>query len=161
MLKKLGIGAYLACATIVLAIVSLIIYSANVAGEGYFHNQSVPNVVLFTIFAIICELCAIVLGFIKKDGMLGRIINILQSILLVGGIVFLMSAGILIIGARAQGLGFIFGADENARAEFKAADYASANGAITSFVFYMVTWLISAVVPFFGITKKEKEAVAA
>ena len=161
MLKKLGVGAYLACATIVLTIVSWIIYGANVLGDGYFHNQGVPYVVLFSIFAIVCEALALCLGFLKKDGVVGKVISIVQSVLLVGAIVFIIASAINIIGARAQGLGFLFGADENARAEFTAADFASATGAIVSFVFYMVTWLVALFVPFFGITKKEAKVATA
>lgn len=158
MLKKLGIGAYIACGTILLAVISWIIYGANVLGAGYFQGQGVPFVVLFTILAIVCECLAIVLGFVKKDGIVGKVLGVLQSLLLVGGIVLLMSSALLIIGNRAQGLGFIFGADENARAEFTADDYASAGGAIISFVFYMVSWLVAVFVPFFKITKEEVAA---
>ena len=46
MLKKLGIGAYCAFATLILAVVSWIIYGVNVTSAGYFHNESVPSVVL-------------------------------------------------------------------------------------------------------------------
>ena len=156
MLKKLGIGAYIACAVVVLTIVSWILYGANVAGAGYFQGQDVGFVVLFSIFAILCEVAAVAIAlFAPKDGMVGKVCGILESALLVGGIVFLMANGMNIIAARAQGLGYLFGSDDNVAAEFTADDFASANLAIVSFVFYLVTWLFAAVVPFFGLTKKE------
>jgi hypothetical protein len=157
MLKKLGIGAYIACPVVVLSIVSWILYGINVAGAGYFHNQGVPFVVLFSIFAILCELGAIAIAlFAPKDGTIGKVCSFVETALLLGGIVFLMSCGMNIISARAQGLGYIFGADANAAAEFTMDDFNSAVLSIVSAVFYIVTCLIAIAVPFFGLTKKEE-----
>lgn len=159
MLKKLGIGAYCAFATLILAVVSWIIYGVNVTSAGYFHNESVPSVVLFTIFAILCEALVIAALFLpKKEGILGKILPIVQSSLSVLAVFFLMFAAMRIIGARAQGLGYILGADSNAQAEFTAADFSSATMAIVAFIAYLVSSIAAVVTPFFGFEKKEKVA---
>ena len=69
-----------------------------------------------------------------------------------------MFAAMRIIGARAQGLGYILGADSNAQAEFTAADFSSATMAIVAFIAYLVSSIAAVVTPFFGFEKKEKVA---
>lgn len=162
MLKKLGIGTYLALATFVLTIVSWIIYGVSVNAAGYFHNVPVSYVVLFTIFALLCLLAAIGLSFVpKKEGIVNKILPIVQSVFLVGACVFLISCSINIIGTRAEGLGYIYFSDSNVLSEVQTQDnLSSAALSITSFVFYLVTWLFSIVTPFFSLTKKEKEVTA-
>jgi len=157
MLKKLGIGAYIACVVVVLTIVSWILYGINVTGSGYFKGQGVPFVVLFSIFAILCEVGAVAIAiFAPKDGTIGKICSFVETALLIGGIVFLMATGMNIISSRAQGLGYIFGADANVAAEFTADDFNSAVMAIVSAVFYLISWLVAVVAPFFGLAKKEE-----
>ncbi len=160
MLKKLGIGSYLAIVTFVLTIVSWIVYGVSVNAAGYFHNVSVAYVVLFTIFALLCLLAAIGLSFVpKKEGIVAKILPIAQSILLVGACVFLISCSINIIGARAEGLGYIYFSDSNVLSEVQTQDNLhSASLSITAFIFYLVTWLFSVVTPFFGLTRKEPAA---
>jgi len=156
-LKKCGVGSYLTCLAFLLTIVSWILYGVNVNSAGYFQGQSVPFVVLFNIFALLCFLLALVLAFLPtKTPLLNKVFFILQSVLLIGGAIFLMANAINFIGARAQGLGFIFGADDNAKAGFTADDYQSAMSSIVTFLFYLVTWLIALIAPFFSLTRKEK-----
>ncbi len=162
MLKKLGIGAYLALGTFVLVIVSWIVYGVSVTAPGYFHNVSVGFVVLFSIFALLCYAISIALSFVKVDGILGKILPIVQSVLLVGASVFLISCAINIIGARAEGWGYIYFSDSNVLSEVQTADnMSSAAKSITSFIFYLVSWVLSIVTLFFSLTKKNAEATEA
>jgi hypothetical protein len=155
MLKKLGIGAYLALGTFVLTIVSWIIYGVSVTAPGYFHSVSVSYVVLFSIFALLCYAASIALSFVKVEGTLAKVLPIIQSILLVGACVFLISNAINIIGARAEGWGYIYFSDSNVLSEVQTADnMSSAALSITSFIFYLVTWAFSLATLFFNLTKK-------
>ena len=160
MLKKLGIGSYLALATLVLLIVSWILYGGSISSAGYFHGVSVSFVVLFNVFSLILLLAVIGLDFVPaKDGILGKIIPLVQSVLLIGVVVFLMSNSINIIGARAEGLGYIFFSNADVSAEVQTPEnLSSAALSITTFVFYLVTWLVAVVTPFFSLGKKKTEA---
>lgn len=160
MLKKLGIASYLSLATLVLLVVSWIIYGVSVGSAGYFHGVSVPFVVLFNVFSLVLLLAVIGLDFVPaKDGIIGKIIPIVQAVLAIGVIVFMMSNSINIIGARAEGLGYIFFSNADVSAEVQTPEnLSSAALSITSFVFYLVTWLVAVVTPFFSFGKKKAEA---
>ncbi len=158
MLKKFGIATYLALATFILTIISWILYGVSVSAAGYFHQVPVAFVVLFTIFALLCLLLAIAISFIPKKGALEKILPIVQSILLIGASVFLISTALNIIGSRAEGFGYIFFSDANLAGEVKTADNLhSASLSITTFIFYLVTWLVSVITPFFSLTKKPEQ----
>lgn len=161
-LNKLGIGSYLILATFLLTIVSWIIYGAGVLAEGYFHYVSVPFVILFNIFTLLCLALAFALTFFpKQNNILDKILPIVQSALLIGAVVFLMANAINIIGARAEGLAYVFFSNDDVSAEVQtAANLSSAKLSITGFVFYLVTWLVAVITPFFALGKKEVQTVA-
>jgi hypothetical protein len=68
MLKKMSVGAWITCCAAILIIVSLIVYSANVSGEGYFQGRSVNGVTLWLIIAAVLLVCAIALKLLNLKG---------------------------------------------------------------------------------------------
>ena len=65
------------------------------------------------------------------------------------------------VSTRVEGLGYIFGSDENVLDEIQTEEnMRSAYTAIAGFVFYAVTWLVALVACFCGMTKAAKKANA-
>ena len=68
MLKKMSVGAWITCCAAILVLVSLIVYSANVSGEGYFQGKSVNGVTLWLIIAAVLLVCAVALRMLSLKG---------------------------------------------------------------------------------------------
>ena len=65
------------------------------------------------------------------------------------------------VSTRVEGLGYIFGSDENVLDEIQTEEnMRSAYTAIAGFAFYAVTWLVALVACFCGMTKAAKKTNA-
>lgn len=153
-IKKQGVGAYLGIVVAILALVSLIIYVMNGSSEGYFQGLTSTGVVTMSVFAIVFAIGAVVLSQFSFDGLTGRIVKIVCGLLCIGAALLLIASMLDFIGSRAEGLAYIYFSDENVLSEVQTpANLTSAETAITGFILYGITWLVSIVAVFFKIVK--------
>lgn len=153
MKKKFTSGAWIAVAAAVLAIVSFVIYSVNIGGEGYFQNATVAAMPL-TWAAVACLAAAVVLGMVEAKGAAARVIALVSGLLQIAAPVVLAYCLIMLIGSRIEGLGFIYFSNADVIKEVQtAANLSSATGAIASMVAYGVS-MLAAIVSSFADVKK-------
>ena len=154
MLKKFSVGAWIACVTAVLTIASLIVYTVNVNGEGYFKNATVTNLTLFCVLAALALVCAIALSLVKLNGPADMVLNLVSGALQIIAPVLLALCLINLIAARAEGLGFIYFSNADVLLEVQTpANLSSATGAITSMVFLGISTVVGIVAAFFNVRK--------
>lgn len=153
MKKKFTAGAWIAVAAAVFAIVSFVIYSVNIGGEGYFQNAAVAAMPL-TWAAVACLAAAVVLGMVEAKGAAARVIALVSGLLQIAAPVVLAYCLIMLIGSRIEGLGFIYFSNADVIKEVQtAANLSSATGAIASMVAYGVS-MLAAIVSSFADVKK-------
>ena len=156
MLKKISVGGWIACAAALLTLVSLIVYAVNVGGEGYFHNASVTNLVLWGVLALIMLVCAIILKQLDLKGGAAAAVDLVSGALQIGAPVLLALALINLISARAEGLGFIYFSNADVILEVQTpANMASAAGAIASMVCFGVALIVALVAAFCTLRRKD------
>ena len=154
MLKKFSIGAWVACVTAVLTIASLIVYTMNVSGDGYFKNATVTNLTTFCILAALALVCAIGLSLVKLNGPVDTVLNVVTGALQIIAPVLLALCLINLIAARAEGLGFIYFSNADVLLEVQTpANLSSATGAIASMVCLGVSTVAGIVAAFFNVRK--------
>lgn len=159
--KILTPGGILLAATVILGIVSLIIYGVNVSSVGYFQGLGSGAVVATGILAVLFGVVAIASSLFHFDGIVGKIVDGLRSVLSILVPVLLMVCLLSFISIRAEGLAFIYGSDANALEEVQSPEnMASASTAITGFIFFGISAIFGIVASFFNIPKKETEAVS-
>lgn len=155
MLKKISVGGWIACAAAVLTLISLIVYSTNIGGEGYFKNASVNNLTLWTVLALIMLVCAIVLRTLDLSDGAATAVELISGALQIGAPVLLALALINLVAARVEGLGFIYFSNADVILEVQTpANLASASGAIASMVCFGVAMLAALVAAFCNLRKK-------
>lgn len=156
-IKKAGIGTYINLAVFLLSLISLIIYAANGAAEGYFKGLTDSAVITMSVFAVLLSAATLVLPFIAMKEPFDKAINIALILMKIGVSILLVSSLFLFISSRVEGLAYIFFSNEDVIAEVQTpANLASANTAITGFIFYGITWLVAMITVFFSPLKKEK-----
>lgn len=154
-LKKQRIGTWLTLAVAVLGIISLIVYIVNGSAEGYFKGTTSGEVVVMSVFSILCALGAVALAQLDLDGASAKAVSMLCDVLRVVCVVLLIASLLIFVGDRAEGLAYIFASDENVLAEVQTpANMSSAYTAILGFVFYGIAWLVALVTAFFSIRRK-------
>lgn len=160
LVKKQKVGTWVALGALVLAIVSAIIYGANVAGKGYFHSMAIAEVILFSVLAIILLAAIIVLPQLNLKGITKKLVDILTGILKILAVVFLTIALLSFIQNRVEGLAYILFSDPNIIDTIQAPDthnLQSAGSAIAGFIFYGLSMIVAIVSAFFVTGKKEEE----
>lgn len=154
--KKKSVGFFITVLVAVLALVSVILYIANVNGVGYFKSIGDSSIVVMSVLAIIFALGAAILGQLK-DGDSAVIVKAVSDLLRIAVAVLLIACMLRFIAIRAEGLGYIFGADESLWSEVRTpANMSSAYTAIAGCVLYGVSWLVSLIGAFCGMVKKSK-----
>lgn len=68
LIKKQTAGSWITLITLVLAVVSLIVYNVNVNGEGYFQNSTVPKAVTYMIVTIVLLAVIVILAQVNMKG---------------------------------------------------------------------------------------------
>lgn len=160
--KFLSVGSIILAVSVIATLVAFIMYNVNVGGTGYFHGVEGSGVVVCSVFAIICGLVALFLAMVEADGIVGKILNAVQSVLVIVMAILLMIAFVNFIGSRVEGLAYIYGSDANIQAEVQTPEnMASASGAIAGVIVYVVAWLITVVASFFNYGRKAQEPVEA
>ena len=156
-IKKFSVGAWITCAATLISLVALIIYSINIAGEGYFQGRSVKGLVLWSILAILMLLIAIVLRQVKADGAAASVLELVSGAMQIGAVVLLALSLINLIAGRVEGLGFIYFSNADVSKEVQTpANMSSASGSIASMAAFGVSLILSTVAAFCSLKKKEK-----
>ena len=149
-MKKLTVGAWITCLAAVLAIVGFFAYQSNVGGEGYYQSASVSNFALLVWGAVICLAAAVVLQMVGS----GKVIEIVTGVLRIAAPALLAWALISLIGARVDGLGYIYFSNADVAKEVQtAANLGSAQTAIWNMGFLGAAMLVSVVAAFFSLKK--------
>ena len=154
--KKFSIGAWITCCAAVLALIALIVYAINVGAAGYFQGASVRNLVLFSILAIVLLAAAIVIGQLKCDGVVGKVLKLVAGCCQIVAPVLLAACLINLISARVEGLGFIYFSNTDVALEVQTPEnLSSATGSIAAMVCYGVSMLAAIIAAFTNVWKKE------
>lgn len=157
-LRKLGIGSIVFVLAIIVGVIGLILYGVNVSSVGYFQGLTVPYVVLLGILAIAALVVAMLFRVIAPANKAGSALGILADVLSVVAAVLFVIAGLTLIGARSQGIGFVFVHDPNLDSVLSTPEnFASCNTAITATVFFIVAALVTVIGNFFGPMKAKEE----
>lgn len=155
--KILTPGAILLALSAVLGLVAVILYAVNVSASGYFQGALVGIVPAMGVVSIVLALLAIVSGMVEADGIVGKALEYARSVLTLLVPIFFMVAAIAFIGARAEGLAYIFGSESNILATIQTpANLSSSYTAIAAFIFFLIASIVAIVANFFRLTRKEK-----
>ena len=155
MLKKMSVGAWITCCAAILIIVSLIVYSANVSGEGYFQGRSVNGVTLWLIIAAVLLVCAIALKLLNLKGSAATCADLASGLMQIGAPVLVALSLINLIASRVEGLGFIYFSNADVIKEVQTpANLASGSGAIASMVIMGIALVLCIIAAFCGLRKK-------
>ena len=111
--------------------------------------------------AIVFAVVSIILAQFSANGAAGKILSAITDILRIAAAVLLIASLMGFVSTRVEGLGYIFGSDENVLDEIQTEEnMRSAYTAIAGFAFYAVTWLVALVACFCGMTKAAKKTNA-
>lgn len=157
-IKRQGVGTWIALGTLILTVISFIIYGKNVSGGGYFHNASVSEVVTFSVLEIVFLVLIIVVPQFQYKGIAEKVVNIVLDVLRILAAVFLVLALLNFISARVEGLAYIYFSNPDILETIQAPEtgnLASAQSAIAGFVLYGITWLAAMVGAFFTVGRKK------
>ena len=157
-IKKIGIGLVTSIVTLILAIVAISMFNANVSGEGYFHNRGNGLVVAMMVLAIIMLIITMVVPFFEiKNKLIKTIVDVVIDVLRVLIPIFIIIGLIAFAGDRVEGLAYIYGSNEDAQQEVQtAANLASGSLAINGLIMFGVTAVVAIISSFFGISREAK-----
>lgn len=154
MIKKQPVGIWINVIAAILTLISLIVYGVNISSEGYFKNASVGNLIAYCTIAAIMLGLVIVLGQLKFDGTYGILVEVVSGILRIAVPVLLTLGLVSLIGARAEGLGFIFFSNKDVLLEVQtAANLSSATGTIANMICLGIAAIVAMVASFFKVRK--------
>ena len=153
--NKMSVGAWFTCCVAVLTIVSLIVYSVNIASAGYFQGQSVIGLMPRLIVAIVLEIVAFVLGQLKTRGVVGKIIDIVIGACQIVAPFLVAMCLMTLVAGRVEGLGFIYFSNADVAKEVQTpANLSSAVGSIAAMICLGVSMLAGMVSAFLNIRKE-------
>ena len=155
MLKKLSVGAWITVLAAIMVLVSLIVYSANVSGEGYFQGKSVSGMTLWLILAVVLLLAAIALKMLSLKGTAASCADLVSGLCQIGAPVLVALGLINLISSRVEGLGFIYFSNADVIKEVQTpANLASGSGAIAGMVIMGIALALCIIAAFCGLRKK-------
>lgn len=155
MKKVFTVNNIFALSTCVLSILVLILYLINFNVNGYFQGVIAKGVVLFTILVILFDVLIVAKEFLKLDGIVATIVDILGIILKILVPVFLMIATLSLVQSRIEGFGYIFGSNVDVQKEVATpANLASAGVSIAAIAIALIG-SIAGIVGAFFLPKKD------
>lgn len=155
-LKKQTAGIWATFVTLILALVSFVIYLVNIGSAGYFQNAAVPGATMYSTLAIIMLIAVLVLAQISLQGVLGKVVNILSDAMRIVIPAFFMAALVTLLSGRVQGFAFIYFSNEEVLQEVQtAANLSSSRGAIANMVMLVIAAIAGMTAAFFNFKKKE------
>ena len=150
MKKVLSAINIVACLSCILGLVGLILYAVNVNAEGFFRGNRVAAVVTFGVIAMIAAVVAVLLTIFPVKGGAAKFVDLLVMVCKVLVPVMLMLAAMTLLANRVAGFGYIFGANEDVRAEVATPEnIASAWVAIVAMSFDLLGAIVAIVGAFF------------
>ena len=171
LVKKQGLGTWITLGTLLLALIGLIIYGAAVsAGTGLmiasgsedFYDVSRAadtamrtNVVAGGVIALVFMCAAIVLGQLKLEGLVGKIVDGITGALRIIVPALLMLATLSFVYGSITGLAWTFFSNEEL--EIYAEATKVGGQVITGVVFFAIAAIAGIVASFFNLTKKTVE----
>ncbi|MCH5159016.1 MAG: hypothetical protein J1F33_07465 [Clostridiales bacterium] len=156
-IKKQKIGNWITLGTLILAVVSAIVYGVHISKVGTFYGLTVPTLVITSIISIVLLVAVLVLSQFEFGGIVGKIVSIACDVMRVVVPALLFLGLINFIASRADGLGFLYGAADNIRDSIQTPEnLASAESGIAGFVLYAISAVIGIVAAFFSVGKKEE-----
>ncbi|MCR5415747.1 MAG: hypothetical protein K6E79_02995 [Pseudobutyrivibrio sp.] len=154
-IKKQSIGIWMEAATLLLGIISFIVYSVNIAGAGYFHGARVDMAVRCGVIGLILSAVSIVLAEIPLEGIASKLVIMLSDCVRIAVPALFIAATLYIVSARVEGFAFIYFSNEEVLQEVQtAANLSSAHGAIANIIILGATALIGIIGAFFTTKKK-------
>ena len=155
MLKKMSVGAWITVLAALMVLVSLIVYSTNVSGEGYFQGRSVSGMTLWLILAVVLLLAAVALKMLPLKGGADAGADLVSGLCQIGAPVLVALGLINLISSRVEGLGFIYFSNADVIKEVQTpANLASGSGAIASMVIMGIALVLCIVAAFCSLRKK-------
>lgn len=156
MIKKQSVGIWFNIIVAVLTIVSVIVYSVNISGDGYFQNASVANLVAYCVIAVVMLAAVIALAQPKVTGTAAIVTEIISGLLRIAVPVLLTLCLVNLISARAEGLGFIYFSNADVLQEVQTpANMSSATGTIANMICLGAAAVFAMIAAFFTLRKKE------
>lgn len=153
-IKKQTVGVWMAFCTLLLGIISFIVYEANIAGVGYFHGASVETASRYMIIAIVLGICVLVLAQLHMDGIVAKLLNFITDIARIVIPALAVAAVLAIVSARVEGFAFIYFSNAEVLQEIQTpANISSAHGAIANIVFLAITAVVGIIGAFFSTRK--------
>lgn len=155
LLKKQTAGTWATFITLVLALISFVIYFVNIGSEGYFQNAAVPRAVMYITLAVLMLLAVLVLAQFRFQGIWEKILNIVSDVMRIVTPAFLMAALMTLLSGRVQGFAFIYFSNEEVLQEVQtAANLSSSHGAIANMIALAVTAIAGMAAAFFSLKKE-------
>ena len=155
MLKKMSVGAWITVLAAIMVLVSLIMYSMNVNGEGYFQGKAVNGVTLWLILAAVMLVAAIFLKLLSLKGSAATGAGLASGLLQIGAPVLVALSLINLVASRVEGLGFIYFSNADVIKEVQTpANLASGSGAIAGMVIMGIALALCIIAAFCSLRKK-------
>ncbi|WP_321971493.1 hypothetical protein [Paratractidigestivibacter sp.] len=145
--KKQTVGLVLCGITVVLEVITLVLYVMN-ANQSYYQDMN-GMIAGLVAGALVCTAASFALAESNANLACGVVSDVLR----VAAPAMLFYAAAVFVGARAQSLGQIFGSNLELGND---AAFAAGTQAIATIVVFMVAWLVSVVASF---TKLGKRAI--
>ncbi len=156
LIKKQSAGIWSSCITLLLAVISCVIYVVNVNGSGYFNGASVPNAIRFAIIAIVILVVVLIVAQFEFRGVLEKVITIVMDGFRIVVPPLFIATAILLVSSRVQGFAFIYFSNEEVLQEVQtSANISSAHGAIATIIAFAVTAILGMIAVFFQLKKKK------
>ena len=157
MIKKQTVGIWFNILAAVITLVSVIVYSVNISGKGYFHDASVNGLIVYCVIAVIMLAAVVALAQIKLSGTAATALEVVSGILRIAVPVLLTLCLVNLISARAEGLGFIYFSNADVLQEVQTPEnLSSATGTIASMVCLGISAVLAMAAAFFRLHKKDK-----
>lgn len=155
-IKKQSAGTWAALITLILAAVSLIIYNANLSGEGYFKNANVSTATQYVLIGMGLLVITIIASQFALNGIADRVLRIVTDAMRIVFPALMIAAALTIVSARVQGFAFIYFSNEEVLQEVQTVEnISSAHGAIANIVALAVTAVVGMIAAFFSTKKKQ------
>lgn len=153
-IKKQTAGVWATFITLVLALVSVVIYLINIGGQGYFQGAVVAEAVRFFVITIVLLVAVLALAQIKIYGMAGKIVTLVSDAMRIAVPVCTIAGLMFLISSRIEGFAFIYFSNEEVLQEVQtAANLSSSHWAIANIIALVVTAIVGMIAAFFKMKK--------
>ncbi len=154
-IKKQTVGSMGTLITLILAVISVVIYFVNIGSEGYFQGASVSSTMLFFILAIVMLVIVFAVSQIPFKGGVLKIVNLLLGVLRVAVPACLIAALLFLLSGRVEGFAFIYFSNEEVLQEVQtAANLSSSHLAIANLITLAITAVCGMISTFFNLRKE-------